>query len=211
MGKRNLRRQDLLERVSACVIHHHGLKGLTLQGVAEATGLSLWALRYGFENVECLFKAVVEASVERIRQLLRYDRPARGAVIDSLRDYAGFIAEAMKSEDYRNFLFLVVRNGGDQAWLQEAYERRVIGAIVREIEALVLKSGEFHGTTILLKEGAARRFVKKIEAELVLPSLLPPFRPALLTEEALEGLLRGVAREAFEATYAFAWEPASAA
>ena len=211
MGKRNSGRQDLLEQVSACVVHHHGIKGLTLQGVAEAAGLSLWALRYRFDNVERLFKAVVEASVERIRHRLRYNRPARGAVIESLRDYSGFLAKAMQSEDYRDFLYLVVRNGGDQAWLQEAYERQVIGGIVRDIEALVLKSGQSHGTTILLKEGAARRFVKKIEAELVLPSLLPPFRPALLTQTALDELLRNLAHELFEATYAFAWEPASAA
>jgi AcrR family transcriptional regulator len=211
MENRSARRQDLLDRVSACVVHHHGIKGLTLQGVAEATGVSLWALRYGFDNVDRLFRAVVMSYVERILASLRYDRPAAAAVIDTIQDYARFLAEAMQSPAYRDFLYLVVRNGGDHDWLQAAYEGRVIRAIEREIEQLVLASGQSHGTTILLRAGAANRFVKRIESELVLPGLLPPFRTTLISDAGVAELVRSIGRELFEASYVFAWEPATAA
>ena len=211
MRKSALRRQDIIERVAFCVVHHHGIKGLTMQGIAEATGVSLWALRYGFDNVDRLFRAVVADYVRRIQDRLRYDRPARGAVIDSIHDYAAFLAEAMRSEEYRDFLYLVVRNGNDHNWLQEAYERQIVGNMVRDIDRLVLAAGQSHGTTILLKEGAASRFVKRIETELVLPSLLPPFRPASSADGEVSDLVRAMARELFEASYVFEWEPASAA
>ena len=211
MGKRALRRQDLIEQVAGCVVNHHGIKGLTLQGVAEATGISLWALRYGFDNVDRLFRAVVADHVQRIQARLRYDRPARGAVIDAIHDYAGFVVEAMRSDDYRNFLYLVVRNGGDHAWLREAYERQVVGMMTRDIERLVLAAGQSHGTTILLRENAANRFVTRLESELVLPSFLPPFRAALSEDASVSDLIKAIGRELFEATYVFAWESASAA
>ena len=211
MTKRALRRQDLLERVSTCVVHHNGIKGLTLQGVSEATGVSLWALRYSFDNVERLFRGVVASYVERIVERLRFDRPARSSVIDTVQDYAEFLAAAMQSEEYRDFLYLVIRNGGDHEWLREAYEGRVVGIIARDLERLVLASGKSHGSTILLKDGAANRFAKRIELELVLPAFLPPFRTVTAADPVVAELLRSIARELFEATYVFDWEPASAA
>jgi AcrR family transcriptional regulator len=208
MTRRSLRREDLLERVSACVIHHHGIRGLTLQGVAEATGVSLWALRYSFDNVDRLFRAVVASSVDNILKQLRYDRPARSGVIDTIQDYAESLAAAMQSDEYRDFLYLVIRHGGDENWLRDAYETRIVGAVTRDLERLVLASGQSHGTTILLREGAAVRFAKRIETELVLPTFLPPFRPIAAAQN---DLLKSIVRELFEATYAFDWEPASAA
>ena len=211
MGKRAVRRQDLIEQVTACVVHHHGIKGLTLQGVAETTGVSLWALRYGFDNVDRLFRAVVTNYVQRIQDRLRYEQPPRGAVIDTIQTYAAFVGEVMRTDDYRDFLYLVVRNGGDHDWLQQAYEQQVIGMMVRDVERLVLAAGQVHGTTILLKEGAAPRFIKRIETELVLPALLPPFASVGNDCEAVGDRLKAISRDLFEASYLFDWEPASAA
>jgi hypothetical protein len=207
MSSRIVRRQDLLQRVASCVVHHRCLKGLTLQGVAEDTGVSLWALRYSFENAPRLFRCVVAYYVRQIGERIAYDAAPKGSVLASIQAYADFLSLAMKEAEYRDFLYLVIRNS-DLPWLRRAYQEKIADKIGRELETVVVAAGEKLGMPIALRPGAARRFATRIEAEVVLPTFLPSLE---LAEGELDKRIQQICRETFEATYTFAWEQASAA
>ena len=95
------------------------------------------------------------------------------------------------------------RIGSD--WLSLT-EQREIRRGRREHHAAL---GESHGVTILLSAGAARRFHKRIETELVLASLLPA--PADAPPPDRDEVAKAAAHEAFAATYVFDWKVPTAA
>jgi AcrR family transcriptional regulator len=208
MASRDDNRQRMIEAVRAQLVDHP-FEQLGLNGIAEAADLSLWALRYHFENVDGLFRTVAHDLIERVAGAVDYQEPPAGAVVDAIRDYGAFVAELMQGRDYRDLVYLVIRNGRHHLWLKHSYEERVVGRICRTLEEVIRRAGERHGVTVLLREHAARRFHSRIEAELVLASLLPPTEgqePADLGK-----LLRDIARDTFEATYVFEWAAATAA
>jgi AcrR family transcriptional regulator len=207
MNSRVARRQDLIQRIASQVVHHRCLKGLTLQGVSEATGVSVWALRYNFDDAPRLFRCVVAYYLGRIGERIEYHAPPANSVIGAIQAYANFIAELMGDPEYRDFLYLVLRNN-DLPWLRKAYQEKIARRIAQGLEKIVAEAGETHGLYIALQPGAASRFFKQIEAELVLQTYLPLVE---LPEAKLETRLQCIAREAFEATYTLEWERASAA
>lgn len=203
------RNQDSLLRLALPTLVDHPYEHLSLQGVADACGASLWAFRYNFANVERLFRAVASHLIDDVVRRSDWTAPPGRPVLETLAAYAGFLADLFESEPYRNLLYFVLRNGRHHPWLEKAYDQRIVDRICGDIEKLVLDSGERHGVTILLNEGGARRFFKRLETELVLSTMLPAHGngPPVDREE----LIRSVAREAFEATYVFDWKVPTAA
>jgi AcrR family transcriptional regulator len=208
MATRHENRRRMLEAVAPHMIDHP-FEQLSLNAIAERSGISLWALRYNFDNVERLFRAVAQQLIDAVIDAAIYRAPAAPVVLDSIQDYARFVADLVRREDYRRLLYLVVRNGRHHDWLRQAYEQRVVGGICGTLGAVIRRSGERHGITVLVRDQAARRFHRRIETELVLPELLPS---AIDREPIdLDRLLREIARETFEATYVFEWGSATAA
>jgi AcrR family transcriptional regulator len=208
MVTRNQHRQRMLDAVARTMIDHP-FEQLSLNGIAEQSGVSLWALRYNFDNCERLFRAVAQRLIDQVIDAAIYRAPSRSAVVDSIQDYARFVADLVRSNDYRSLLYLVIRNGRHHEWLRQAYEERVVGGICGTLEAVIRRSGESHGINVLLREHAARRFHRRIETELALSTLL--LAPVDREPVDVDKLLREVARETFEATYVFEWGSASAA
>jgi AcrR family transcriptional regulator len=187
----------------------HPFEQLSLNAIAERSGISLWALRYNFDNVERLFRASAQQLIDAVIDAAIYRAPTAPVVLDAIHDYARFVADLVRGEDYRRLLYLVVRNGRHHEWLRQAYEQRVVGGICGTLGAVIRRSGERHGITVLVRDQAARRFHRRLETELVLPALLPS---AIDREPVdVDKLLKEIARETFEATYVFEWGSATAA
>lgn len=203
------RNQDSLLRLALPTLVDHPYEQLSLQGVADACGASLWAFRYNFANVERLFRAVASHLIDEVVRRSVWTPPTGRPVLETLGAHAAFLADLFESEAYRNLLYFVLRNGRHHPWLEQAYDQRIVGRICGDIEKLVLESGGRHGVTILLNEGAARRLYKRLETELVLSTMLPAHGngPPVDREE----LIRSAARAAFEATYVFDWKVPTAA
>ena len=208
MATRHQHRQRMLEAVAPHMIDHP-FEQLSLNAIAERSGVSLWALRYNFDNVERLFRAVAQALIDAVIEAAIYRAPAAPVVVDAIHDYARFVADLVRRDSYQGLLYLVVRNGRHHDWLREAYEQRVVGGICGTLGAVIRRSGERHGITVLVRDQAARRFHRRIEAELVLPGLLPS--PVDREPVDVDKLLKEIARETFEATYVFEWSSATAA
>ena len=203
------RNQDSLLRLALPTLVDHPYEHLTLQGVADACGASLWAFRYNFANVERLFRAVASHLIEEVARRSQWQAPAGKPVLETLAAQAAFLADLFESEPYRNLLYFVLRNGRHHPWLEKAYDLRIVGRICDEIEKLVFESGGRHGVTISMHDGAARRFYKRLETELVLSTMLPAHGNGPPVDR--DDLIKSVAREAFEATYVFDWQVPTAA
>ena len=208
MNKRVIRRQDLLQQVAGCVANHRCLKGLTLQGVSDASGVSVWALRYSFDDAPRLFRCVVAFYLGQIGRRIEYDMPPTKSVLAAIQDYAAFIAGVMREPEYRDFLYLVIRNC-DLPWVRKAYQEKIVNKLGRGLEEVVAAAGEANGLPLALRPGAGARFVKRIESELVLPAFLPSTGVAEAPD--VEKSVQRIARETFEATYVLTWDTASAA
>lgn len=208
MASRHENRQRMLDAVARHFIDHP-FEQLSLNAIAEASGISLWALRYNFDNVDRLFRSVGHRLVDQVVAAAAYPTPPSAVVVDTIHDYARFIVALVRRSEYRDLLYLVIRNGRHHEWLKQAYEERVVGTICRTLESLVRRSGERHNIPVLLRDNAARRFHRRIESELVLATMLP--YPVDRAEVDADRLIKEVVRETYEATYAFEWGSATAA
>lgn len=208
MASRFQNRHRMLEEVAGLVVDRP-FEQLSMNGIADACGVSLWALRYNFDNVDRLFRAVAHHLVEKVLDQARCPLPVSPVVVDTIADYARFVADLVRRPDYRDLLYLVVRNGRHHEWLRSAYEKRVVGRICADLEQRIRQSGEAHGLNIVLREHAAQRFHRRIETELVLSALLPS--PVERAPVDLDKFLKEIVRETFEASYAFEWGTATAA
>lgn len=200
---------DSLLRLAIPTLVDHPYEQLSLQGVAHSCGVTLWAFRYHFANVERLFRAVASHLIEEVIRRSIYPVGEGRPVLETLLDHADFLADLFESEAYRNLLYFVLRNGRHHPWLEKAYDQRIVSRICADLEALVLASGERQGIPILLNAGAARRFYKKLETELVLSTLLPAAGNGPPAERG--EITKAAAREAFQATYVFDWQVPTAA
>ena len=202
MAKACRNREQLVERASA-LFAGRSAEQLGFNAIAEACGVSIWALRYNFGDSETLFKAVTTHLVDRIDQAAGERPTATRQTLDGLSAHAAFLADLFESEAYRDLLLIVLRAGRERPWLREAYEERVLDRLASGVEAAVADGGRKRNVMILMREGAARRFVKRLETAFALAPLLPAGESPASDERGR--LLSEATREAFEATYLFDW------
>ena len=74
------------------------------------------------------------------------------------------------------------------------------------LERIVGNAGQRHGLIILLSAASARKFVNGLEAEFVLPKLMPGFVPP--SPEAVAAVTKRIADRALAASYALGSEAA---
>ena len=208
MSLRYQNRDRILQSVTQHLVDHP-FEQLSMNAIARASGVSLWALRYNYDNPDRLFRAVGLRLVEKVVRALDGKPVASAGTFDTIVDYARFLATCVAGKEYRDLLYFVLRNGQHHRWLCKSYKEAVVDKVCEDLEALVRESGERHGLTILFREGAVRRFHRRIESELALTAMLPS--PGEDAPRDVEKVLKEVVSEAFEATYAFEWRGAAAA
>lgn len=208
----NGHRRHLLETLLPAIVDHP-FERLTLVSLARISGVSLWVLRRAFDNAQNLLRAATAHAIEAVLAELDHEERDDAGVMDAIALYARYLARQMQSENYRNLLLIVIRNGSTATWAHEAYNERIIARICRDLETTVLNAGRRLGMTVLMKEGVARRLYKRIETSLALPSLLP--QTMELTPGEVEEILEAAAREAFASTFAYEdqglWHPPAGA
>lgn len=201
-------RGETLQRVKQYIVDHP-YEHLSMQGIADACGITVWQLRYNFSNVEQLFRATANDLIGRVLEEAVAPAASSDQMFDAIHAHTSFLADLFEGEAYRSLVFLVVRNGRHHRWLEQAYERRVVAKLSADFEAAVAFAGERRDLPILLKDGAARKLYGQLETELVLRPMLPAGRTRDGTDR--ETLLRSAAQQAFEATYVFDWKVPTAA
>ncbi len=202
------RKQSLLPVVRKAFMEQP-IEKLCMQELANRSGVSLWALRYSFENGDALFREVMRDLVGTVSAKCRYPHLALPSVIETIRSFADFTAALVSTAEYRDLLYLILRYGRYHRWFEEAYQQSVVKKLHEELELAVMRTGQRAGRTVLFREGAVRRLHRSIETEFGLAPLL--HADSERSPEFRDRVLREVAAEAFGETYLFQWEPASAA
>jgi len=201
-------RERVLERVLPFFVEHP-CEQLSLQGIADGCGVSLWALRYNFSNVDGLFRAAALALIARVGEQAAFEIETGASAHEAIALFGRRLCGLFETDDYRDLSYFVLRNGRHHRWLEAAYDDRVVEPICRQLEALVLAVGRRRGTPIAFRPGAPRRFYKRLETEIVLSRLMP--LAGDLPAQQPDAVLKALAREAFEATYVFDWSVSTAA
>lgn len=180
-----------------------------MQSIAERCGVSLWTLRYNFDNPDRLFRAVASHLLRRVTDQLDYLDPGCETTMAAIEDYVAFLGRLLKGQDFRNLIYFVLRNGRHHPWLERAYETRLVRKICVDFEEVVHRCGERLEMPLSLRSGGALRLYKALETELVLGTLLPTGEGS--PEASDHQAVSRVAKAAFEATYVFDWQAATAA
>lgn len=182
---------------------------LNMQVVARLTGVSLWALRYHFGTFAGLFRAAAYHVVAEAEATLVFARSRPASVIDAIRCHAGALRDAMRSSQYRDMVYLVLRHGKTNDWLREAYDHRIVDKTCRDLTELVLDVSERLGAPVLFRDGVTRRLHRRVETEFALRTLLSP--DDALPDDESEALLTDIVSETFLGTYCFDWQATNAA
>ena len=179
---------------------------VTFEAIADRAGLNYWQVYRFHGNIGTLFRAAVSRLVQRIEARLRATPADAPSVSEGVRRYTSFAAEIMQHETYAQFAYLLIRDRCIEPMLEEAYERRIARTLRAGLEKIVRNSGLKHGLIILLGEAATRDFVKSLEAEFVLPKLLPGHVAPEV--EAVSAAVRRIADRTIAASYVLGTEAA---
>jgi AcrR family transcriptional regulator len=179
---------------------------VTFEAIAERAGLNYWQVYRFHGNAKTLFRAAVSRLIQRIEAELRAAPSDAPSVSEGVRRYTAYVADIMRGEAYAQFAYLLIRDRCVEPLLEEAYEGRIARALRDGLEKIVRNAGLKHGLIILLGTAATREFVKSLEAEFVLPKLLPGFvAPHAETENAA---VRRIADRTVAASYVLGAEAA---
>jgi AcrR family transcriptional regulator len=179
---------------------------VTFEAIAERAGLNYWQVYRFHGNAKTLFRAAVSRLVQRIETGLRAAPSDAPSVSEGVRRYTNFAAEIMQDEAYAQFAYLLIRDRCVEPMLEEAYERRIARALRAGLEKIVRNAGLKHGLIILLGAAATRDFVKGLEAEFVLPKLLPGY--VAPDAETVNATVRRIADRTVAASYVLGAEAA---
>ena len=172
---------------------------VTFEAIAERAGLNYWQVYRFHGNARALFRAAGSRLVQKIEAALAQAPADAQSVSDGIRRYTAFAAELMQDEAYAQFAYLLIRDRCGEPMLEEAYEARIARALRAGLGKIVRNAGLKHGLIILLGEAATRDFVKSLEAELVLPKLLPGY--VAPDPETVAAAVRRIADRAVAASY----------
>jgi AcrR family transcriptional regulator len=199
-------RADQVADAALALFVDHPREAVTFEAIAERAGLNYWQVYRFHGNAGTLFRAAVARLIQRIEKLLRAAPAQAPSVSEGVRRYTAFAAEIMQSEAYAQFAYLLIRDRCVEPMLEEAYEARIARALRGGLEKIVRNAGLKHDLIILLGEAATRDFVKSLEAEFVLPKLLPGYLAP--DAETVSATVRRIADRTLTASYVLGAEAA---
>jgi hypothetical protein len=168
-------RADVAADVALTMFLDGPREAVTLEALAVRAGLKYWQVHRVHGNAGNLFRAVVARLVQRIEIRLSAAPITALSVSEGVRRYTSFAAEIMQDEAYAQFVYLLIRDRCVEPMLEEAYETRIARPLRAGLEKIVRTFGLEHDLMILLGANSSREFIKSLEAEFVLPKLLPGF------------------------------------
>ena len=192
-------RADQVADAALALLLDNPRDAVTYEAIAERAGLNYWQVYRFHGNTGTLFRAAVSRLVQSIEAGLRAAPAEAASVSEAVRRYTAFAAEIMQDEAYAQFAYLLIRDRCVEPMLEEAYEGRIDRALRSGLEKIVRNAGLKHGLIILLGAAATREFVKSLEAEFVLPKLLPGF--VAPNAETISAAIRRIADRTVAASY----------
>jgi hypothetical protein len=181
------------------------LTDVTVRKLAESCGRSFWSVYHSVYRVTATREHLIRRAVLRHASRLV---PAKGAapepaatISTTIHAWVAHLAEIVAAEEYRQLLYLLLRDRAVHPWIEEIYERQVAGPLCRGLEKAARAAGDRAGVAIFFRENAIRRCLRTLEAAISLPQMLP--RADELEPGSRAALVRTVAAEAMAASYAY--------
>ena len=172
---------------------------VTVRQIVKAGGVPTNSLYYWYGEIDTLYRLAVTDHIAALRDELDWSLDPQLPVRAALLDYARACAAVFGSEAYRRLLFLVVRDGAALPWLVKKHQSELLDFVQATLARLVAKAGRANGAQLEIRASAARAFVKRLQAELALPMLMPGHKQP--TRQELRLLTESLANEAFGACY----------
>jgi hypothetical protein len=192
-------RADQVADAALAMFLDHPREAVTLEALAERSGLKYWQVHRFHGNARNLFRAAVARLIRRIEARLSAAPTEALSVSEGVRSYTAFAAEVMQDEAYAQFAYLLIRDRCVEPMLEEAYESRIARPLRGGLETIVRTFGLKHDLMILLGADSSRWFIKSLEAEFVLPRLLPGF--VAPEAEAVNAAVRRIADRIVATSY----------
>ncbi|SMF62028.1 TetR/AcrR family transcriptional regulator [Allosphingosinicella indica] len=180
---------------------------VTVEELAERSGVSYWSTYRNLPTREQIFRMAATHLARRILDAMRAGGEPTSGVLAATQDFARRLMAVMQGEDYFRLLAIVIREGRGSDWLADVYSEQVATPLVRLLEHIVRAAGESLGAVVLIRDGAAQRFLMQMESALVLPRLHPMSHGP--DHGAATGLVDAAARALVAATYAHDWQSAA--
>lgn len=157
---------------------------VSLQEIADALGVSFWAVYRQYATRELLYREAVEPLFAELAaaaaRLPRETTSVNAAVSACVRHTVAM----MQTPRYRDIVFLMLRDGALQPWLHPTYRQTIVAPLVRGLESSVRHAGDRHALVIGIRPGVADRALRMLEGAVVMPRLLPGSLPLLDDELA---------------------------
>lgn len=173
---------------------------VSLQGIADALGVSFWTVYRQYPTRELLYRDAVEPMFAELAaaatRLPRETGSVNAAVAACVRHVAGM----MQTPRYRDVMILILRDGTLQPWLHPTYRDTIVAPLVRGLESAVRHAGDRHALVIGIRPGVADRALRLLEGAIVMPRLLPGSLPLL--EEDLAAARSAATNLLMAGTYA---------
>ena len=199
-------RADQVADAALALFLDHPREAVTFEAIAERAGLNYWQVYRFHGNARTLFRAAVARLIQKIEGELAAAPTKAPSVSEGVRNYTAFAAKIMQDEAYAQFAYLLIRDRCVEPMLEEAYEGRIARALRGGLERIVRTAGLKHDLIILLGEAATRDFVKSLEAEFVLPKLLPGYLAP--DAQTVSATVRRIADRTIAASYVLGAEAA---
>jgi AcrR family transcriptional regulator len=193
-----LRSTQLLEAAFR-LISEPGLPPPSMAELAKASGMKSKSILYWYGDLDTVCRLAVNRRVAALVAPLAWSPPSDWQLREAVIHYTRLCADLFASEDYRRLAFLLVRDGPSQPWLLRAHERDLVEPVqagLRRIVAAVRAHGPVRLET---RASGTRTFVKRLQAELALPRLMPGRKPP--TQQELRGFVGTLADEALKSVY----------
>jgi AcrR family transcriptional regulator len=203
---RDIQREIVIDAALA-LIAREPFAAFTREAVCQESGIKYTTVRSYFPEADVLIRLAAARLFSNLNRNLRRCRtePADSvhAAVSSFVAGAGSI---IASSQYANLLRILVREGERHGWLLQLYEEQIAAPFEAELTQCVRAAGERYGSHVVVRSGAARAALRRLESELAIPQLLP-----LAAGARAEDIFTQVVQNLIAATYAWDLVAATAA
>ena len=174
---------------------------VTIKAVVEASGLPPWSAYRAVQRVarsrDHLVRRAVLHLVEEICSAIKAAPVSEAGILGTIEESVRHVAGVVKGQPFATLFRLLLGEGASNPWLRAEYEK-VVAAYSRALDKALERAGRRAGVAIFFRGEAARIVLRRLEVELLLPTLLPGDH-----DEDEADPVPAIARAIFELSYAW--------
>jgi hypothetical protein len=166
-------RKEALIRAMIELLPHHPIGTIQWEMIGRASGLNYWSARRRMPRLDRLAALAIGRLISDILTQAGAAEVTAVGVHAAVRAYVARLAKIMRSDSYSRFIRILLRDGYAHPWLHEIYQERLASPLRANLIAIIELAGRHYGAELALRDGAPHRFLRKLEAALIVSCMLP--------------------------------------